>query len=313
LLRTTRLASVQESVVHRGSSSTLVAINPHGSRIPFYLVHDICSDVHCYNALARALGPDQPLFAFAVKGTERDFPKGVEAIASAYLRDLHAFDPIGPYIFGGYSFGGVVGYEMARQLRNQGGQALDVVMFDSFLPGAIYCKAAIGEQASIVWNNVKAGGIGYLFSKMFLKATYWRDRTAKAVLSRTGTLFDILGLQTIPPGVRKVQTEVTSLRALYAFKPAPYEGQVVLIACDNPYRPISVREDPLRGWTNVNESLFEVWFIPSSHSSLMEEPIIGSVAQRIRERINDLVLSKRQPPLSATENQRTEILFSNFA
>lgn len=80
----------------------------------------------------RHLGKDQPYYAFFHQG-EDGAPfthNGVEGIARHYVSELLSVQPEGPYLLGGYSFGGIVAYEMAQQLRAAGHDVPLLVMFD---------------------------------------------------------------------------------------------------------------------------------------------------------------------------------------
>src|SRR5581483_9438699 len=71
--------------------------------------------------LARALGAEQPVYAFKSRGLDglEEFTT-IEEMAAQYVADLLRFQPAGPFYLGGYCFGGLVAYEMARQLKAQG-------------------------------------------------------------------------------------------------------------------------------------------------------------------------------------------------
>jgi thioesterase domain-containing protein/acyl carrier protein len=92
----------------------LVPINPKGHKIPIFLVH--CSDkLHFY------IDDDQPLFLFLSFWGDEQRPldyKSIEDIAADYIKDLKANFPQGPYILCGFSVGGLIAIEMAKQLSN---------------------------------------------------------------------------------------------------------------------------------------------------------------------------------------------------
>ncbi|HEY6321688.1 MAG TPA: amino acid adenylation domain-containing protein, partial [Thermoanaerobaculia bacterium] len=107
--------------------SALVELTPaaggagsRGAR-PLFCVHPAGGNVLCYAELARALGPDQPLYGLQLPDPA---PPGsgptVETLAARYLEELPAVAPAGPYALSGWSLGGAIAYEMARQLRAAG-------------------------------------------------------------------------------------------------------------------------------------------------------------------------------------------------
>ena len=103
-------------------SSSLVEIQPKGSKPPLFFVHGVGGGMFWgYTNLSRHLGLDQPVYALrsrALAGQE-EFGR-IEDMAAQYVADLRAFQPQGPYFLGGYCFGGIVAYEMAQQLRAHG-------------------------------------------------------------------------------------------------------------------------------------------------------------------------------------------------
>ena len=82
--------------------------------------------------LARALGTERPFYALEGTLGERD----VELIAANYVEAIRAVRPDGPYLLGGWSTGGVVAFEMARQLQARGADVAFVALLDSVAPGA---------------------------------------------------------------------------------------------------------------------------------------------------------------------------------
>ncbi|HEX8089471.1 MAG TPA: amino acid adenylation domain-containing protein, partial [Blastocatellia bacterium] len=104
--------------------SPVVAIQPHGSKTPFFCIHPIGGNVLCYMDLARCLGEDRPFYGLQAVGLngEGDTFTSVEAMSASYVEALRAVQPEGPYLLGGWSFGGVVAFEMARELKRQGDQ-----------------------------------------------------------------------------------------------------------------------------------------------------------------------------------------------
>jgi amino acid adenylation domain-containing protein len=112
----------------------LVPIQPQGSRRPLFCVHPVGGTTLCYAPLARQLGADQPLYGLEARGLDGSQPiTTIETMAEAYLQAVRKVQPEGPYLLGGWSLGGVVAFEMARQLTQAGQQVELVAMFDSWL------------------------------------------------------------------------------------------------------------------------------------------------------------------------------------
>ena len=108
----------------------LLEVQAGGSRRPFFYLHGQWEEelsFHCY-PLARALGSDQPFYA--LRPYPLDGQQGLptmEEIAAAHIEAIHSVQPEGPYLIGGWCNGGLVAYEMARQLQARG-QVLDLLL-----------------------------------------------------------------------------------------------------------------------------------------------------------------------------------------
>jgi amino acid adenylation domain-containing protein len=111
------------------SRTPLVTVQASGSRTPFFYLHGEWKGGAFYSLeLARALGPDQPFYMLEpYKFDGLAVPPTFEAMAKAHIDTLQKLRPEGPYMLGGYCNGGLVAYEMARQLRAQG-QAVDLLV-----------------------------------------------------------------------------------------------------------------------------------------------------------------------------------------
>lgn len=86
--------------------------------------------------LAQKLAPEQGLYGFAAPGLNAESPFffRLENMAAAYLLDIRREQASGPYRLGGYSMGGVIAFEMARQLQWAGEQVELLIMIDAFAP-----------------------------------------------------------------------------------------------------------------------------------------------------------------------------------
>lgn len=118
------------------SSSILVEVQPGASRTPLFLVHPVGGSVLCYVDLARELGPEQPVYALqspAVVPDTHDLAT-IEQMADAYINTLRSVQPAGPYHLGGWSMGGLVAWEIARQLIAQGESVAGLALIDTYPP-----------------------------------------------------------------------------------------------------------------------------------------------------------------------------------
>ena len=131
------------------SWSSLVAIQAEGSRPPFFCVHGVGGNVVGFRDLARHLGPDQPFYALQPQGLDgkRECLTSIPEMAKRYIQEIRRIQPEGPYRIGGYSFGGLVAYEMAQMLEAQGEEMALLALFDTY-PGKMQSRGSAAQESS---------------------------------------------------------------------------------------------------------------------------------------------------------------------
>lgn len=113
--------------------SSLIPLQPRGSRPPLFLTHGWGGEVYGLLDIARALAPHQPVYGLQAVGLDGAEPRheSVEAMAAHYVREIRELRPAGPYQIGGHSLGGWIAYEIAQQLKAQA-QEVTVLLFDTY-------------------------------------------------------------------------------------------------------------------------------------------------------------------------------------
>ncbi|NML68960.1 amino acid adenylation domain-containing protein [Chryseobacterium sp. RP-3-3] len=120
----------------QNTTKSIVAIrNADAEGQPLFLVHPIGGSVFCYNQLARLMDPETPVYGFHATGNES---QDVVKMAAAYIKDMKSVQPEGPYCIGGWSFGGIISFEMARQLEQMGDRVEDLFLIDSYFHSSGY-------------------------------------------------------------------------------------------------------------------------------------------------------------------------------
>lgn len=131
-----RLASVvrQHTVAH--FDSPVVALQTAGTRPPLFFAHPGGGSAFCYVTLARYLGQDQPFYGLQTPGLndDKELYTDVVALAAHYIQEICAVQPEGPYYLGGWCVGGIIAFEMARQLENVGQKVALLALLDSAPP-----------------------------------------------------------------------------------------------------------------------------------------------------------------------------------
>src|SRR5262249_42788540 len=119
--------------------SPLVALQPRGARPPLFCVHPGSGQVLGFYHLARRFGPSRPVYGLqdpALYG-EWGFDVPIERMAARYLAEIRAVQPDGPYHLCGWSYGGQVAFEIARQIAAGGGDVALLAILDTGAPEGV--------------------------------------------------------------------------------------------------------------------------------------------------------------------------------
>ena len=256
--------------------SALVPVRTGGTRAPFFCVHPVGGNVLCYAALARQLGPEQPFYAFQASVLEQHT---IEALAEHYLQRLREVQPQGPYRLGGWSMGGVIVFEMARQLDEHGERVELLALIDSYAPQSIARPENHDLLRAFVEDFEGVSGRSLGFSLDDLRQLSLEESLA-ALLERARAL------ELVPDELELAELQGlfelyrANLSALFAYEPRAYAGKVTIFSSAAP------DSDPAHGWTHYAPNL-NVIEIEGDHYSIINGPPVKVLAARLGELLND--------------------------
>jgi thioesterase domain-containing protein len=192
----------------------MMPINPVGNKIPFVLVY---FEIMNY-PLSEYLGKDQPFYGFLHYGSkgEKIEYKDVESFAAAYIVQLQKVLPKGPYLLGGFSFGGILAFEMAIQLQKAGHEVPFLSLLDSQTSEGYHNHSWVSDVHSIVKKDI-------------LKSV--RGRLIRMASKFTCKLFLSLGLK-IPVSLRNYYIVDKYITLTCRYKPGKYNGDILLFRSD---------------------------------------------------------------------------------
>jgi thioesterase domain-containing protein/acyl carrier protein len=244
------------------SWSSLVAIQPEGSRVPFFCVHGVGGNVVGFRDLARHMGPDQPFYALQPQGLDGKRPciSSVTEMAENYIKEIRRVQPEGPYRIGGYSFGGLVAYEMAQQLRAQDQEVSLLALLDTY-PGKMESR---GSQLRNLRKLPLKAALTFLVKKGSFVMMTLRKR---------------LELQMLPKPLRDVRQACAKAAGDYSVQ--PYAGQVTLFRVKE--KSVGSLNDPYAIWWRVAAGGVDLREISGDHLSLLKEPQVRLLAEELSD------------------------------
>jgi thioesterase domain-containing protein/acyl carrier protein len=274
--------SMQPAAAEKRTWSALVPIQPRGSRIPLFFIHAVGGDVLFYEQLTKALGPDQPFYAFkSPLVSQVEVPEtSLEELASIYVKELRAFFPQGPYLLGGASLGGHIAFEMARQLDAQGLRPELLVLIDASVPGTAK-RVDVKDRIPTFLHNLRKDGPAYLMQKAAAKRGYWGKLLLESA-ERLGCSIYRLAGRPLPLGLHLFQVEQAHIQALRRYTIRNYAGKVTLMRAIHRGEILSRREDPTLGWGQFAGGGLEIHDVPSGHISMLFEPYVQKFSESLK-------------------------------
>jgi thioesterase domain-containing protein len=292
-----------------GASDSLVLIREGADKPPLFLVHDGDGETMLYRNLALRLGADHPVYGLQPYSHGR-YPilhTRIGEMAAYHIGKIRTVQPHGPYLLGGMCAGGVIAFEIARQLQDQGEPVAMVALIDA---ADVAATLRPWRWAGQRLRNFSSGlaqekrpsfrmRVMAVSTKALRKA---RNLAIYMVQNRAQTLRDrmqmILFRQYLDRGLGlpRFLHEIPVRRAyLFAEKhyqpETPFQGELTLFRAtrgdgnDEPY--VERYSDPLLGWGRRATQGVRTYDVPGGHSSMLQEPNVQTLAAHLQEQIDE--------------------------
>lgn len=279
------LASLVRQMETAARYGHLVEIRSHGGKRPLFCIHPIDGSVLWYVDLARHLDPDQPIYGFEATDPVHVqlATQSIETMATRYIEEMRAVQPHGPYLLLGFSSGGVVAFEMARQLHAQGERIAMLGVIDTN-PVRItgYRRAArdlnllYGIFNAIQWKWVKG-----LMPRLAKKARQWWGLEAPGEYDMQHQFEKAAGEWIFELPEHRRRFVKTHSDTLMDYVPKGFPGHLTLFRTRKD--ALAYRCDPQMGWSRLAQGGVTVYTIPGKHSTLLKEPNVGILAQALTD------------------------------
>jgi thioesterase domain-containing protein len=284
------------------NKSAIVPVQTGGTLPPFFFMHGdfVEGGLYCIN-MARHLGPDRPFYAIDPHGVHDEAPHSIEEMAAARLELVRQLRPHGPYVLGGYCNGGLVAFEMARQLEAAGEKVSSLILV-----------SVDGSNAEFSWLERLIRALPGQSERKFRLFIEWRERIlfaraawrqqldalaepapitsqagrfARKLARVTGKVLGLLmqrpstngaGLDTAQPEAAGFDVGRIYQEACTAYVPRPYGGPAHVL-----WPGEMTLRDPFAGWGSVMPQIHLVQ-VPGGHFSSLQGENLMVVSGQIR-------------------------------
>lgn len=261
---------------------SLVPIRPAGMKKPLFLVHGLGLNVLLYTTIVNYLDPEQPVYGLQAKGLNgMDEPlTTIESIAAYYISEIQSIDKEGPYALAGFSLGGRIAFEMARQLDEMGKKVSFLGILDAT------AESSVADQPFLKRSRYR---IKYAYNYILWNiASFFREpnETKFSVITRrwNGLVKRVRGIDIkvddkdghiskgkkseLPKYLRKVHRVNRTANLRYVVR--SYNGTVHLFKAQN--QTFYIPEPDNYGWDKVVKKGVLVHEIPGEHSNTFAPP-----------------------------------------
>lgn len=247
-------------------SSPLVLLKPGANETPLFITHGLGGDVLELVPLVEKIRTDRPIYGLQWKGLKRgETPdRSIGEMAEYFMDAIIRLQPHGPYLFAGFSVGGLPMLEMADRLSKCGETIALLALLDSY-PHARYWPAAawIGVLLKRVEHHIAALAemrvqliIPYVFKLCEGFMGHVRSRRGAAPNWVNNTI-------TSSPGLQRLRD--SSLEAVARYRPPYYQGKITFFRAEG---LTSFPKDPAKIWGKLTAE-FEMYSLPCNHVDMV--------------------------------------------
>ncbi len=291
------LAAVIRQKEWSPSWSSLVQIQPGAAtKPPLFCIHPVGGNILEYYTLANYLDRDQPVYGLQSQGLDgKQTPlRRVEDMAARYIDQMLTVQPDGPYFLAGFSFGGLVAYEMARQLHDRGKQTALLAMLDCSAPNLPTLRPsllqAVGIHLSNLYQLTSQERVSYVTERIDYRLKNNNDRKFLAK--------SLYRSEDLTPQLLAVLD--ANLEAGENYEAHCYPGELTLFRCQ--IQDIEHHLHAKFGWTNLVEKV-NVLHVPGPHFSMLKEPYVRGLAKMF-----ELCLQESQAGTSFDSCKQSDLL-----
>jgi thioesterase domain-containing protein/acyl carrier protein len=256
------------------------------ANLPLFLIHPHGGTVFCYQALVAALGRDLPIFGIQCRGLEEgERPlSSFEEMAADYIGEIRRWQPEGPYQVAGWSMGGLVAYETARQLEAMGQEVALLGIFDSMTPDRSNYQALLPEGAR--WEDFDPNMSVAEFARWFFNADarQFEGLTEEQSLDALNEILQQAKYS--PPGVtramlrRVIAMTISHSTAMFQYSPpSRVKTDVVL------FRPTESAVKNPENWALWTEGSVKTVPVPGTHHEMVFPPAVQELAAAVKQRL----------------------------
>jgi amino acid adenylation domain-containing protein len=278
LFKSPTITEVAEIIRHNQSDhdwSPIICLESGGTKSPLFCIHPLGGNVFNYYDLSKKLQIDRPIYGLQARGIDGKQPpfERIEDIASYFIKSIKTIQPHGPYLVLGYSFGGIVAFDIARQLTELGDQVDFLGLLDIRCPTIVDIDPPLRERLNVQIDRLRSLTLRQKLQYFINRVLFGQSMDYRGKVVTTLSNLDIF----TPELLRVLDC---NSQAKKAYQPQTYAGKATIFWSE--YQDPYINEYPDLGWGNFITGGVDVQRVPGNHNTLIEEPHIQVLIEKLR-------------------------------
>jgi amino acid adenylation domain-containing protein len=283
-----KLAAIIHQEDWKPNWSSLIPIQPGGSKPPLFLVHGAEGYVLFYHKLAEYLGKDQPVYGLQAVGlyNKNNSHNSLEEMASHYIKEIKKLQPEGPYYLGGYCMGGTIAFEIAQQLKKQPEQIALLALLETYNIKSREKSPTLLEQLQYKFENVAFHLENLLMLNSEDKLKFFNQKFAVSKSRfqlKLKKLFKLNSSQYSKDETINSDLTLINEKAQACYCPNIYNGNVTLF---RPKKGFSGYDFATFGWEEFAEQGVNIQSLNVNPRGMLVEPFVQELAEKLKDSID---------------------------
>lgn len=259
---------------------------PVAGRTPLFVCAGMFGNVLNLSHLAHLLGEERSFYALQARGLYGDLAphESFEEAARDYIEEMVQVQPHGPYLLGGFSGGGLIAFEMARQLQARGERVLGVLMLDT--PARALPHFSFGDKLSMFMQSAQREGFSIVRKKIEARIAWAQEKERRRAIAAEQSQAQATNFQSQRIGDAFVRGLVK-----YQIPKVPVNVAVFRPKLDVKFRLSGGRlVDSYRNYVSADNfwtphvANLQVFEVPGNHDNMVLEPnvrVLVSLLKRV--------------------------------
>ncbi len=257
---------------------------------PLFFIHAIWGNILFYRNFSPYLETDRPIYglqAQGLDGNQKPLTSIVE-MATNYINEIQSVQPQGPYLLLGFSFGGLIAFEIAQQLHNRGQEIQLLALVDPSSPNLrqsdsdvskISQTSLLKKTATHLWTLLSlsvADKMEYVWERLC-----WNLTIGNINIIYKAYLRYVKGAEN---ELRLIEIAQANYQAKIGYIPTPYPGKITLLKAED--SGIGSEYNAESEWKLLTNVGIDVESLPGSHAGIVQEPNVRVLCAKLNTLLN---------------------------